>query len=86
MLSYILKRLFLIIPTLWGIITINFVVIQFLPGGPVEQTIAKLTLPSISATSRLENQSEIQDIGERSDQQMSQGVSDETLELSLIHI
>ena len=80
MLSYILKRLFLIIPTLWGIITINFVVIQFLPGGPVEQTIAKLTLPSISATSRLENQSEIQDIGERSDQQMSQGVSDETLE------
>ena len=79
--SYILKRLLLIIPTLWGIITINFIVIQFLPGGPVEQTIAQLTMPNISATSRLDNQSElIQVNNDNSNQQINQGVSNETLE------
>ena len=37
--SYILKRLLLIIPTLFFILLINFVVVQLAPGGPVEQTI-----------------------------------------------
>ncbi|MGB7269298.1 MAG: microcin C ABC transporter permease YejB [Albidovulum sp.] len=40
--SYILRRLLLIIPTLFGIILINFTLIQFVPGGPVEQIIARL--------------------------------------------
>ncbi|MEC8882640.1 MAG: microcin C ABC transporter permease YejB [Pseudomonadota bacterium] len=81
MLTYILKRLLLIIPTLWGIITINFIVIQFLPGGPVEQTIAQLTMPSISATARLETQSDISSSSsDQSDQSLSHGVSDATLE------
>ena len=40
--TYILKRLLLIIPTLFGIITLNFFIIQAAPGGPVEQMIAKL--------------------------------------------
>ncbi|MEE4281424.1 MAG: microcin ABC transporter permease, partial [Pseudomonadales bacterium] len=38
---YLLKRLLLIIPTLFGIIAINFVIVQFAPGGPVEQAIAE---------------------------------------------
>ncbi|UCJ15345.1 microcin C ABC transporter permease YejB [Pseudomonas sp. MM211] len=42
MLSYILRRLLLIIPTLFGILVINFVIIQAAPGGSVEQMIAKL--------------------------------------------
>ncbi len=42
MLKYILKRLLLIIPTLLGVLLINFVVIQAAPGGPVEQAIARL--------------------------------------------
>ncbi|PAF45000.1 microcin C ABC transporter permease YejB [Helicobacter sp. 11S02596-1] len=42
MLHYILKRLLLIIPTLFGIITINFFIIQMAPGGPVEQMMAKI--------------------------------------------
>ena len=42
MLAYILRRLLLIIPTLFGILVINFVIIQAAPGGPVEQMIAKL--------------------------------------------
>ena len=42
MLAYILRRLLLIIPTLLGILLINFIIIQAAPGGPVEQMIAKL--------------------------------------------
>ena len=40
--SYILKRLLLMIPTLFGILLITFVVIQFVPGGPVEQLVYQL--------------------------------------------
>ncbi|HCF3235234.1 TPA: microcin ABC transporter permease, partial [Pseudomonas aeruginosa] len=40
MLSYILRRLLLIVPTLFGILLINFIIIQAAPGGPVEQMIA----------------------------------------------
>lgn len=40
--GYILRRLLLIIPTLFGILLINFLIIQAAPGGPVEQAIAKL--------------------------------------------
>lgn len=42
MTSYILRRLLLVLPTLLGIITINFFVVQLAPGGPVEQFLAKL--------------------------------------------
>jgi microcin C transport system permease protein len=42
MTGYLLRRLLLVIPTLFGIIAINFAVIQFAPGGPVEQMIAEL--------------------------------------------
>ena len=42
MISYILRRLFLILPTLFGIMLINFTLVQFVPGGPVEQIIAGL--------------------------------------------
>lgn len=40
MLAYIIRRLLLIIPTLFGILLINFIIIQAAPGGPVEQAIA----------------------------------------------
>jgi microcin C transport system permease protein len=40
--SYILKRLLLMIPTLLGVLTITFIVIQFVPGGPVEQAVHEL--------------------------------------------
>ncbi|RWF61698.1 microcin C ABC transporter permease YejB, partial [Mesorhizobium sp.] len=41
--AYILRRILLMIPTLFGIMAISFAVIQFAPGGPVEQVIARLT-------------------------------------------
>ncbi len=40
--SYILKRLLLMIPTVLGVLTLTFVVIQFVPGGPVEQAVREL--------------------------------------------
>lgn len=49
---YILKRLGLIIPTLFGIMVINFAIVQGAPGGPVEQTIARITGKDRSATER----------------------------------
>ena len=42
MISYILRRLILIIPTLFGIILINFMLIQFVPGGPIEQILSEI--------------------------------------------
>ncbi|MCP4821783.1 MAG: microcin ABC transporter permease, partial [Shimia sp.] len=40
--AYILRRLLLVIPTLLGIMIINFTLVQFVPGGPVEQVIARV--------------------------------------------
>jgi microcin C transport system permease protein len=40
--AYILRRLLLMIPTLFGIMLINFVLTQFVPGGPIEQIIARM--------------------------------------------
>ena len=40
--AYILKRLLLVIPTLLGILLVTFTLIQFVPGGPVEQMVQML--------------------------------------------
>lgn len=50
---YIVKRLLLIFPTLIGIITINFFIVQLAPGGPVDQMIAQITGQDAGATSRI---------------------------------
>lgn len=52
MLAYIARRLLLIIPTLLGIMIINFVIVQLAPGGPVEQLIAELQGEAVGATER----------------------------------
>jgi microcin C transport system permease protein len=51
--AYILRRLLLMIPTIIGIMAISFTVIQFAPGGPVEQVIAQLTGQAEGADQRL---------------------------------
>lgn len=53
MTAYILRRLLLMIPTMIGIMGISFIVIQFAPGGPVEQVIAQLSGQGDSADARL---------------------------------
>ncbi|NMD08940.1 MAG: microcin C ABC transporter permease YejB [Phyllobacteriaceae bacterium] len=50
--AYILKRILLMIPTLVGVMLLTFLVVQFVPGGPIEQIISKLENQG-DATSRL---------------------------------
>lgn len=52
MAAYILRRLLLMIPTILGVILLNFLIVQAAPGGPVEQMIAKVQGLDTSATSR----------------------------------
>ena len=54
--AYLVRRLLLVIPTLFGIIAINFVVVQFAPGGPVEQMIAELRGRAGSSIGRVSGQ------------------------------
>jgi microcin C transport system permease protein len=48
MYSYILKRLLLMIPTLFGVMLVTFVVTQFVPGGPVEQLMSQIEGGAVS--------------------------------------
>lgn len=48
--AYIARRLLLMIPTLWAIITVNFFIVQVAPGGPVDQAIAEARGVSADAT------------------------------------
>ena len=52
MTAYIIRRLLLVIPTLFGIMLINFAVVQIVPGGPVEQMIAQITGTAVESTAR----------------------------------
>jgi microcin C transport system permease protein len=52
-LAYLTRRLLLVIPTLLGILLINFVVIQALPGGPVERIVSELSGRGVGATARI---------------------------------
>jgi len=51
--SYAIRRIALMIPTLFAIMVVNFIIVQAAPGGPVQQMIAKLRGNTISATERV---------------------------------
>ena len=53
MLAYLVRRLLLIIPTLFGIMVVNFAIVQFAPGGPVETVLARLRGDTVAATARI---------------------------------
>jgi microcin C transport system permease protein len=52
MLAYIVRRLLLVIPTLFGIMVLNFIIIQGAPGGPIEQVLAQIQGTAVEATAR----------------------------------
>lgn len=54
MAAYILRRLLLVIPTLFGIMLLNFAIIQAAPGGPIEQILSRVEGDSVSATARFD--------------------------------
>jgi len=53
MFAYILRRLLLIVPTLFGIMVVNFIIVQVAPGGPVERLIAQVQGLDVGATARV---------------------------------
>ncbi|MDP1965807.1 MAG: microcin C ABC transporter permease YejB [Reyranella sp.] len=65
MLSYILRRLMLVIPTLFGIMVVNFFIVQAAPGGPVEQMISQIQGTAIGATERFSGSASGGEIAQR---------------------
>ena len=63
MLAYVVRRLLFIVPTLFAIMVINFVIVQFVPGGPVERLIAELQGVGVEATARVSGSSGGGEIG-----------------------
>ena len=53
MAAYIVRRLLLMIPTIFGILLVSFAVVQFAPGGPIERIIAQLQGTEVAATARI---------------------------------
>jgi microcin C transport system permease protein len=74
MAAYILRRLLLMIPTLFGIMVVNFVIIQAAPGGPVEQFIARVEGHSGQVLSRVAGQTQ-GDTGQQAPQGKAEGES-----------
>ncbi len=73
MTAYIIRRVLFMIPTMFGIMLVAFAVVQFAPGGPVEQVIAKLSGSDTGATSRISG-SPGGDFGSRGGAQGGSGV------------
>ena len=53
MIAYAIRRILLIIPTLFAIMVVNFIIVQGAPGGPVQQMISRLKGSTVSATERV---------------------------------
>jgi microcin C transport system permease protein len=64
MAAYIIRRILFMIPTIFGIMLVSFLVVQFAPGGPVERVIAQLSGSDTGATSRISG-SQSGDFGSR---------------------
>ena len=79
--KYILKRLLLIPLTLLGILTVNFAIIQFAPGGPVEYMMAKYQGMNVDATGALKTSADISSSPSNSTYQGSSGVSEDMVEI-----
>ncbi len=75
--AYILRRFLFMIPTLFGIMLVSFIVVQFAPGGPVERVIAQLSGSDTGASSRISG-SPSGDFGARGQAQGASGIDAST--------
>src|SRR5215203_3961229 len=69
MAAYLIRRILFMIPTLFGIMLVSFIVVQFAPGGPVERVIATLSGADTGAGSRIPGAGQGGDFGARGDLQ-----------------
>jgi microcin C transport system permease protein len=76
---YLLRRLLLIVPTLFGIMVINFVIIQFAPGGPIEQIVAQSSGLGLSTTQAVSASGQISSGGSESTYSGAAGLPPEML-------
>ena len=76
--NYIIKRLLLIPFTLLGILTLNFLIVQFAPGGPIEHTLAKYRGMNVNATAQISGTAQMHAAQSQS-YQGAQGVPDELI-------
>ena len=77
MISYIIRRLCLILPTLLGIMLINFTLVQFVPGGPIEQIIAGLESDASVFDNMAGSAGEIRDISKAESYLGSKGLPED---------
>ena len=75
MIAYIVRRLALIVPTLLGILLLNFLIVQLAPGGPVERMAAKLQGMDAGATSRFSGGGDMAEAARSTEPQASGGAS-----------
>lgn len=79
MANYILRRLLLIVPTLLGILLINFLIVQAAPGGPVDQMVAQLQGHAVGATARVSG-SASGEVSQQSNSRQHQGLDADIIE------
>lgn len=77
--NYIIKRLLLIPITLLGILALNFVIVQFAPGGPIEHTLAKYRGFNVDGKSQFSSTAQMNMSNAGSQYQGAQGVPDELI-------
>ena len=75
--NYIIKRLFLIPFTLLGILAINFAIIQFAPGGPVEYMLAKYQGLNVDAKAQFTSTANVKNTSSQSQYRGAQGVPED---------
>lgn len=75
--NYIIKRLLLIPLTLLGILALNFIIVQFAPGGPVEHTLAKYRGFNVDGKSQFSSTAQMNMSNAGSRYQGAQGVPEE---------
>ena len=75
--NYIIKRLFLIPLTLLGILTVNFAIIQFAPGGPVEYMLAKYQGMNVDSKAQFTSTANIKNTSNQTQYRGSQGVPED---------
>ncbi len=80
--SYVSRRLMLLVPTLFGVMLVNFLIIQAAPGGPVDQAIARLQGGNGSATMSIGGGSPSDSInpGQQKNFEASRGIDPELVE------
>ena len=77
--AYVLRRLILMVPTLLGILLVNFILVQFMPGGPIEQIVSRLQ-DETSATDRITGGGQETASGGESEYKGAQGLPPEFIE------